>query len=272
MSRPLRALTLAFVLAARTGHATDPTETCPPSAAAALRFPAPREGIAVFQGEVTACGKRLPALLVRSSLRDARLALAIQADPERGTRSLADLIEDRSRPLAVLSGGFLASYYPPMPAGFVKSGGRVLNRGRPTAILDGMLCLRRGGKQVVLTAMSLAAAAGYPECIQSGPLLVTGGRAVQGLRQRGYPAGFVEPTRRAFVAAVPGDAVVLGIIEGATLEDIAELAARAPDQGGLGATAALNLSGSSSAGLAVAGGPVLGNLNVLLPSAIVARR
>jgi len=217
---------------------------------------------------VMVCGKPLQAFFVRASLRETNLVVAVQEDPEHGTRTVLDYLRLVPGAQAAISGGYLASFYPPLPIGLVKTAGKVVNHPQRSTISDGLICFNRGSYGISIAPIGTSAQS-FTDCLQAGPLLVTDQRAVTDFEERHYPKGFLTPTLRAFVAMLPEGFAVLGIVEAARLDGLAQFLARPAKKGGLGALAAINLSGASSAGIAAQSDETFGNANVFLPNAIV---
>jgi hypothetical protein len=179
---------------------------------------------------------------------------------------------------AVLSGGFVKSFYPPVPVGLVKVGGEVVNRPAvDEEILDGFLGLRNG-RPTILPYDAVGSVGEWTEGLQSGPLLVFAGRSAlpEGM------AGLQSQTRnlierryaRAFIAVDTEGRALLGHTGPIALRELADLLVRPASDGGLGCTAALNLSGGANAGLLIQSERVamnVGDVDTPLANAIVIR-
>ena len=86
--------------------------------------------------------------------------------------------QSRYKAIAAISGGFVKSYYPPIPLGMVKHEGTVLNRGVKTDLLTGIL-LAKGNKISIVPYSQDQCNSAWSECLQAGPLLASGGTAAK---------------------------------------------------------------------------------------------
>jgi len=242
--------------------------------AAAPAFRRIDAGLEWFDGTVETGGRGGPIRLsvVRVAVPQPGIQLAVTRNRKAGGQSL-EAYRKESGARVALSGGFLKSFYPPIPTGFVQSAGQAVNRPSPDPMLDGMLLVRRGQEVDMVRAAARPEVTAWDDALQSGPLLVMGGRAVVS------PSG---PERvneivtrrfiRAFVAVDRTGRILLGMTGKVSLPDLAGLLARDADQGGLGCRTALNLSGHINAGLVVSAGDAdfrIGDTTTLLPDAIL---
>jgi len=175
----------------------------------------------------------------------------------------------------VLSGGFLKSFYPPTPLGFVKHGGEILNRGVTSDLLTGVLLASRRSVRIERYENDACSSA-WSDCLQSGPLLVLQGQPALPTRDevhlKSTQAAIDGRYQRAFVALLPNGDAILGVTGEIGLLDLQTFLVTPPDQGGLGCTDAINLSGAGSAGLLVrASGKTMSvnTVDMFLPNAIV---
>jgi hypothetical protein len=152
------------------------------------------------------------------------------------------LVESMSQ--LVLSGGFMSSFFPPIPLGYVQIDGRAVNRKHVSRQLNGVFCAAPGRAAVTLWDSDFDPVL-WRDCLQGGPLLISD--RVNILDASGLPDVFVyEPLDRAFVGVDEGGRVALGIVEDIRLDELAELLRK----GRFGQLIdVLNLAGSGSAGL-----------------------
>jgi Phosphodiester glycosidase len=221
----------------------------------------------VLEGHIVA------VTVVRAPLRDFRLAVAVPEPNEQGD-SLAGFREHFAA-VAVLSGGFLASFYPPIPIGLVKVKGTVVNRFfKPDDVITGMLALA-DGRPVIQPAADFSHER-WEECLQSGPVIVAGGRTTVPTSPQTKAAKYlVEALASRAVVARTGSDVLLIHADPVRLKSLADFVARSKSDGGLGAIDALNLSGASTAGLVVTtarGDVSAGNRDSRLANALVIQR
>jgi len=176
-----------------------------------------------------------------------------------------------SKAHVALSGGFLKSYYPPLPQGLVKSNGRILNRPNDDPFFSGLFCSRKG-ELIIEPYTGKEQTTPWDHCLQSGPLLVYEGRSA--LEVRHYPRQHVYGAfNRAFVAIDQQGRTLLAVTGKATLlPSLMELLQRPAEHGGLECRAALNLSGVSVGMVVDVAGRFLsaGDIEVYPPNAIIA--
>jgi hypothetical protein len=240
-----------------------------------LRFQTSQPGVAVFNGSVDVDGRAVSLFAVRVSLRTHRLEIGIPEGNQAGDTLVG--FQSRYRPIAVLSGGFLKSFYPPTPLGMVKHGGIALNRGIKGEPLTGVLLATRN-RVAILPYADNRCDSTWSECLQAGPLLVDHGTPAlpspETIHLKSTRTLIDEKFTRAFVAVLPDGEVVLGIIGEVSLPALQDFLLRSKHRGGLGCTGAINLSGSVSAGLLVnaAGRPSSkGSTDIFLANSIVIR-
>jgi hypothetical protein len=228
-------------------------------------------GMEWLAGSASAGNGSVKLNAVRISLDRYRISLGVPDAREQGD-ALSSFLE-HSGALAVVSGGFLKSFYPPIPLGFVMRARTVVNRASRDDLQTGLLTVRNG--RPFIGPFSETATAGADDGLQSGPLLVRGGQSALP-RSEGLTAttrGLIErASQRAFVAVLADDRVLIGLTEPTTLPDLVSVLTKAPSVGGLGCVDALNLSGSTAAGLLVrAGGSELaaGNQQSYFANAIL---
>jgi len=173
--------------------------------------------------------------------------------------------KEDARAHAVLSGGFMTTIYPPVPLGLITHNGKEVNRSASTELLDGIVTSEGNRLEIRRFTDSTDCLA---DCLQAGPLLVGDKRVT--LRDNYTDSGIEGSYRRAFVATLPDGYFMLGIASGAKLRALATFLAAPVDRGGLGCLDALNLSGSTSAGMLWDGGSD-GDTKFPIASALVVR-
>ncbi len=230
-----------------------------PAPAEPAATPGPRElegGLEVWSTTVSNEGRPFAVLLAR--VDPARHRIRIVADPslKQPGRSL-EAFQAQTDARVVLSGGFMKSFYPAIPLGLVRVSGEVVSQGvSPGDLFTGVL--GRSGETVRITAFDETRAAEYDDALQSGPLLALDARTALPERVEDLDATtrqLIEGAHpRAFVASGCDGRLVLGVTGEVTLTDLARFLATGADEGGLGCTAALNLSGGKEAGLLIRAG------------------
>jgi hypothetical protein len=213
-----------------------------------LRFAPVAPGLDFLDTVLQVPGRQLRLTIARVAYRGPFIVrLAATRDPSRGGLSLGDF-EQQQRAAVVLSGGFLRSFYPPVPAGFLKVGGEVLNRWAKDPVLNGYVWLGPHGARIA-EANSDSVPQPAADGLQTGPLMVLGGRVDKGMwRTRGLSA---ESDERAFIAVDSQGNILLGHTSPVALGSLARLLASNVEDGGLGIRGAVNLSGDVNAGLRV---------------------
>lgn len=242
--------------------------------AEAVRLPFQRidRGIEFFDDEIMLGVRSARLTLVRISTEAARLSLAASDGPKDPGYSLLGYQKTRDARV-VLSGGFLASFYPPLAIGFVKSDGVERNRPHDDRLLNGMLAI--AGGRVEITAFHYDdGIETWQHVLQSGPLLVIDGRSalpdVDRIADQTIRNVIEEVYARTFIAIDARGRVLLGWLDGATLTDVVSLLTT--PAAGLECRSALNLSGHRNAGLLVAAGGMyleIGDTETRLPNALV---
>jgi hypothetical protein len=207
-------------------------------------------GVRVLKTSFDVGGKPVSLTAVRIAPRTRRLEIGMPEGSQSGDTLVG--FQRRNKAVVAISGGFMKSYYPPIPLGMVKHAGTVLNRGVKSDLLTGIL-LAKGKKISIVPYSQDQCNSEWRECLQSGPLLASGGVAAKLLPDKTDSKSTQTMVSgryiRAFVAILPGDEVLLGITGEVSLPALQEYLLRPANRGGLGCTAAINLSGNVSAGL-----------------------
>lgn len=230
-------------------------------------------GLAVLQGQVVVGGKRMAITAVRGSLRMYRLEVAVPQNDKSGDS--VTTFQEHSQAAVVLSGGFLTSFYPPIPLGLVKHGQVLVNRAVGGDLLNGLL-LVRAGKPTIQPFSGAGDVAGWDEALQSGPMLLNAGHSalpnVAEIRTPSTRQLIENEYARAFVATLPDDQFLLAVTGAVSLRALLDLLTRPEAQGGLACLDALNLGGGGSAGVLVHAGTrqiSSGNIQSYLANAIL---
>jgi exopolysaccharide biosynthesis protein len=273
----MRRLTLGVLIMA--GAVGSGTATAQPPPGTQLAFRPTSPGLEYFRGGASIGGRRVAVCIVR--VRPPRSGVRLVAAPERqGTGATVRQLLASSRAHAAISGGYLKSFYPPLPTGLVQVRGRLISARVPDdTVVNGTVVVRASGSIAIypLSQASRDSLARWSECIQAGPILVSGGRpalppAIAPASRLGVMA--TRAFSRAFIATDRSGRVVLGRCESARLPELADFLARPIGTGGLGCTEAINLSGGGSEGILIKSGPLevsAGDIDVYLPNAFIAR-
>jgi hypothetical protein len=215
-------------------------------------------GLTVLQGKVsTKFGTfHFVALKIKKDTHPLTVASALAGygsggygagDYGRGSAQTLFGIKVSTNAHAVLSGGFMTTLYPPVPLGIVRHNGTDLNRPASGELLNGIVT--SDGNRVEIRQFTDIADC-LADCLQAGPLLVSDKRVSVSDEYKDQAESLIKGAyRRAFVATLPDGSFILGIASGADLRALAAFLGAPADHGGLGCQDALNLSGSTSAGM-----------------------
>ena len=207
-----------------------------------------------------------------------QLKLAVGSAKAAGS-SLARYVTDGGA-LAALNGGFLASYAPATPAGFVQQNHVEINDRISEPVLNGLVCFEKSRAAIEPISQLKALASQYSDCLQAGPLLVDGGKASSDLetinsmpRYKNFASRFAE---RSFVAITKNGEIVIGVTSTMSLFTLRDMLTASRSQGGLNSSSAVGLTGRSTAGLifkiGVSDFVSKGRTDTLLPNAILVTR
>lgn len=200
-----------------------------------------QSGMEWFEGMVLTKEEPFELSVVRLDINQYSIEIAAENPIESGFHTVLEY-QKLSKSYVALSGGFMKSFYPPLPLGLVKSNGKILNRPHNTLFFSGLFCSQRGGLTIV-PYMGKDATISWDHCLQSGPLLVYGERSALD-EAKNYPEDFFyKPTNRAFLAVDQQGRVLLAVTGKTTIPALVDLLQRPTEQGGLECWAALNLSG-----------------------------
>lgn len=197
----------------------------------------------------------------------------------------AELLSKNVDRYVVLSGGFLKSYDPVLPTGFLRMGGKMIVPGTPPAndpIMTGVFCIE-GGSPRFYAAAEFAFSTEetqYDECLQAGPLLINKGeRILQNplepstivkVASQTYRQFVLKEYERAFLGSESSGQIVLGYSSRVSLTDLT-----AALVGNFELVEAINLQGAGNAGLLVSSGAnhhfSIGQLGVDQSTVLIAR-
>lgn len=172
---------------------------------------------------------------------------------------------------AVYSGGYLSSWSPPLPLGYVKIEGETLNRAHNTYVTDGLFCVRDG--EVLITSFNNPDQfKNWDNCLQAGTPLIQDGKVVIDQSREGwYITG--QPNVQAFICQFDDGKVLIGMSEEeVSLTDLTEYLAKPENEGGLGCVNAIGRAGGRTAGMIVdqnGKSHGFGNTDIPLPNALV---
>jgi Phosphodiester glycosidase len=243
-------------------------------------------GIEVLEGVVTLESKPVRVLAARVQPRSRTLAVVTRAsrtslrlspgtdafatsEASLAGYSLTDYQEVFSAHV-VLSGGYLSSFTPPLPMGFVKTRGIVINRPHKSWLFNGLICITPK-TFLIEQYKDQHQADGCTDSLQTGQLLALGGENVLTLTEENR-ALVNSVQQRAFVCTDSERRVILGVTGKTTELPLATMlvAKGTPFH----CIDAISLSGQITAGLLIRGDNQsvhLGSIDIPLPNAILAR-
>ena len=128
-------------------------------------------------------------------------------NPERAPQglSLSDLLI-RYGALAVMSGGYIDTYSPPTALGFVKSNDILVAPPRNSWLTNGVFCSDKG-RAVIQSGIP----DNFRDCLQAGPVLLSGGRAPPQSNNQGYTKLAQSVQEQGFICLDFQGHVVLGV-------------------------------------------------------------
>jgi hypothetical protein len=259
------ALLIAISIASTGGNATVIEAQGAP--AASLPFQQLEPGLDYATGVFNAATGRVGIAAARVNLRNHRIGLAVPARGENG-RTLSEFQRLTGAKLT-LSGGFMASFLPPIPLGLVKRNGVLINRAAGGDLLTGVIAIRSGRPSI--RPWNGFKADRRDGCLQSGPLLLENGHIALATPSELQPSArtlIERPFARAALVQALSDVIAMLVTEPVALAALVNFVTR---EFGPGA-AAVNLSGANSAGLVVAVGTArqtAGHDTLLLANAVV---
>jgi uncharacterized protein YigE (DUF2233 family) len=178
--------------------------------------------------------------------------------------SLTELAQ-QLHPLAILNGGATESFSRPIPAGLLIANRQLVSRLNPTSrVMSGVFWVR--GKTCGISGRKVVMTAGLDGAIQSGPIVMIGGKlAVYGNERR------TPRYARSLVGLDRAGRVLLIATSRASLYSVGSRLTKSEAGGGVNCVSALNLDGGDSSGLIVRGRNVVnhwGTVTSIVASAI----
>lgn len=172
---------------------------------------------------------------------------------------------------AVLSGGYLASFSPPEPLGFIKSNNVLANSVHDSWLTEGVFCSGVGQAQIE-RMRAPDDYAEYRDCLQAGPLLLIEGKPpfdAPSAQAHGYGKLKSSMQEQAFICTTADNRVVLGVTGKIDIPALVEFLGR--DE--VGCVDAIRLTGHKTAGITL-GTETFGYDEYLFPSviAVIARQ
>lgn len=170
---------------------------------------------------------------------------------------------------AVLAGGYVSSFSPVQPLGYVRSDRQVSSRVHKSWLVDAMLCANWQRFELGPFDALYKDRESYADCLQIGPLVLLDGKRRFGGDQLPSSAAKLlrARQRQGFVCRDGTGALLIGVSAEIPLDDFIPFLAKAPGQGGLGCRTAARVTGSTTATLATQGA-VYGPDKYLLPTAV----
>ncbi len=170
----------------------------------------------------------------------------------------------------VQSGGFLSSWSPPYPLGYVKIRGKEYNRHHNSWLTTGVFCTN--GRDFSITEFaSPSQFEKWISCIQAGPLVIKDSKVVLDTKRNTW---FItgDRHRQSFICKKNGGRILMGIAEDVSLKSLADVMRKPENQNGFGCIDAVTLMSKGVSGVLVnteTHQETFGNVDVPLPNAIV---
>ena len=170
----------------------------------------------------------------------------------------------------VQSGGFLSSWSPPYPLGYVKIRGKEYNRPHKSWLTTGLFCTN-GRSFSIEEFKSTQELNIWLSCIQAGPMIIKDQKIVLNTEKHTW---FVtgDKHRQSFICKKRNGHLLMGIAENVALKSLAEIMRKPENEGGLDCINAATLMSKGVSGILVnttTHKGVFGNADVPLPNAIV---
>lgn len=170
----------------------------------------------------------------------------------------------------VQSGGFLSSWTPPYPLGYVKIRNKIYNRVHDTWVTEGVFCTD-GREFEIFSYKSENQFEKWPSCIQAGPLISIDGEIVlQTTRNTGLITK--KRHRQSFVCKTYEDDLILGIAENVKLTSLSKHLVLPKNIGGIGCSDTTLLTSKGVSGIYNKENDIsIGNVKVPFPNVIVVK-
>lgn len=172
---------------------------------------------------------------------------------------------------AVHSGGYLSSWSPALPLGYLKIDDDILNKAHHTYATNGFICIN--DKDVIISSFKdVQQFQGWSDCLQTGTMLIEDGSIVIDQSRKGwYITG--DPKLQAFICQkTDGDILIGTSQENISLTSLTDYMAKPESNGGLGCHNAISRSSGHTAGMIINEDnsyTEFGNVGIPLPDAIV---
>ena len=147
----------------------------------------------------------------------------------------------------VQSGGYLSSWSPPFPLGYVKINGSEHHRTHASYLTSGVFCID-GGNVDISEYVGTEQFKKWPNCIQGGPILIKNGQLALATDEPAQ-AVTVTPHEQSFICIDNDHNVVLGISGIVSLKKLGKELLRSKKSNGFGCTQAIALSGGKMVGI-----------------------
>lgn len=185
--------------------------------------------------------------------------------PDRSARGyFLDDYRRRYGAIAAMSAGYIDSYSPPTPLGFVKSAGVIINGIHKSWLMTGIFCSDEGVAQIT-PIEDAKLMQRMRDCVQAGPLLIYRGKVFEGdSRNSGMSKLARSIQSQGFVCIDRSGSVLLGVSDEIDLQMLVDVL-RDPQ---IGCVDALRLTGKETAGLKITTGLSFGDDDFLLPNAL----
>lgn len=172
----------------------------------------------------------------------------------------------------VQSGGFLSSWSPPHPLGYVKVQGKEYSKPHQSWLTKGVFCTN-GDSFTIEEYKSIDQFKNWRSCIQAGPSIISNGRIILNTdRNTGYVTKMKH--RQSFLCKSEDGNLLMGIAENVILDKFSTVMVTPEDKGGLGCVDAVLLTSKGIAGMLtnIDDNTIeIGNIDVPLPNAIVVK-
>lgn len=255
-----------------------------PPVASSPRFQTVTDGLALFD-DTLHVGDRVVGFHVVSVDINQRQAGIVADSAEKSPGRSVENFRRESKASVALSGGFLKSFFPALPLGYVQVSGEPVNRKHESDFLDGLLLLNDSRVDVLLLDEELESSDDleriWRDVLQSGPVLVLNGQsrfsspgAMPPASNRSDADLIEGPYERAFVGVGCEGKLLLGLSGMLTLQELSGVLALPLAQGGFACRAALNLSGAKTAGMVLDTGQGIesfGGVDYRIANAIIIR-
>jgi hypothetical protein len=172
----------------------------------------------------------------------------------------------------VQSGGFLSSWSPPRPLGYVKANNKEFNKVHDSWLTQGVFCTRKKEFKIE-KYYSLSQFENWGNCLQAGPMIIQNHKIVLNTNRNTW---FVtsDPHRQSFLCKNDNQQLIMGMIDNVKLTSFAPILTLPVAKGGLGCSDAVALTGKGIAGIYINMPNNLisiGNVDVPLPNVIVVK-